>query len=97
MKNNDYDRLDAVLKRAYDQAAIGKGAERHAQGKPFHEQPMQVISDLIDSPNGMRYQAIKKIQESARLPTSERQVHELLGAINYLAGLVIYIERHADK
>lgn len=30
--------------------------------------------------------------EQARLPTTERQVAELLGAINYLAGAIIYLE-----
>lgn len=90
-----YARLEDVLQRAYDQAASGKGHERHAQGMPFDRQPMQLISELINSPEGMRYQAIKKVQEAARLDHGH-QVHEILGAINYLAGLVIYLENHEE-
>ncbi len=44
MDTPGYEKLADVLRRAYEQAAQGKGAERHASGKPFHEQPMQ---DLI--------------------------------------------------
>lgn len=88
-----YEKLSDVLARAYDQASKGKGKERHAGGKPFHEQPMQVISDMFDSPVGMYFQAIKKIRESHRLPTTEAQVRELLGAINYIAGIIIFLEK----
>jgi hypothetical protein len=86
-----YELLDDVLARAYRQAAAGKGMERHAAGEPFHEQPMQSISDLV----GVGFcigQAIKKSHESQRLPR-DMAVAELLGAINYLAGAVIFIER----
>lgn len=86
-----YERLADVLQRAYDQAAVGKGKERHAQGLPFHEQPMQRMSDLY----GVGFtlgQAAKKSQESQRLP-HDRAITELLGAINYLAGAVVYLER----
>ena len=87
-----YASLENVLHRALEQASAGKGAERHASGQAFEDQPMQTISRLVGSHHGLLYQAIKKAQESARLPTAERQVAELLGAINYLAGAVIYLE-----
>lgn len=87
-----YDSLDSILKRAYDQAAHGKGAERHACGRPFEEQPMQTISALLGTHNGLLYQAMKKIQESNRLDR-DAAVRELLGAINYIAGAIIYIEK----
>lgn len=87
-----YQSLRRVLDMAYAQAAEGKGAERHAGGLPFEEQPMQTISRLLRSERGMAFQAIKKIQEGLNLPTTDRKVHELLGAINYLAGIVIYLE-----
>jgi hypothetical protein len=86
-----YEKLDDVLARAYRQASEGKGVERHADGEPFHEQPMQIISDLV----GVGFcigQAIKKAHESQRLP-HDRAVAELLGSINYLAGAVIAMER----
>ena len=91
-----YEMLGDVLSRAFDQAASGKGAERHAQGELFENQPMQVIADMvgIGFPLG---QAIKKIQESQRLPL-DGAVRELLGAINYLAGAIIKLERdHAES
>lgn len=88
-----YEELADVLNRALDQAAYGKGKERHANDKPFVEQPMQVISDMLRSPEGLRYQVIKKTQESAGLP-HDRAVAELLGAIVYAAGAVIYMERN---
>ncbi|WP_406828131.1 hypothetical protein [Microbulbifer sp. ARAS458-1] len=87
-----YEKLGDVLRRAYKQAAAGKGSDRHAQGQPFHEQPMQRISQLLDTDGGMAFQAMKKIQESRRLPTREQRVAELLGAINYIAGMVIFEE-----
>ncbi len=89
-----YESLFDVLRRALDQAQAGKGAQRHAQGKPFNEQPMQTVIDMYGVGFALG-QAAKKSQESMRLPTTERQVAELLGAINYLAGAVIAIERNS--
>lgn len=86
-----YELLDDVLARAYRQASQGKGAERHAQGAPFDEQPMQRLCELYGVGFALG-QAAKKTQESQRLP-HERAVAELLGAINYIAGAVIYLER----
>ena len=87
-----YTSLENVLHRALEQVSAGKGAERHATGQAFEDQPMQTISRLVGSHHGLLYQAIKKAQESTRLPTVERQVAELLGAINYLAGAIIFLE-----
>lgn len=90
--NDDYHSLTGVLVRAYEQAAKGKGAVRHADGRPFTEQPMQTISELLGTHEGLLYQAMKKIQESNRLE-KEPAIRELLGAINYLAGAIIFLER----
>lgn len=57
-----YESLAGVLQRALDQAQAGKGAERHACGDPFDKQPMQTISQLVGSADGLLYQAIKKAQ-----------------------------------
>lgn len=88
----DYASLQDVLDRAWQQAASGKGAERHGQSLPFTEQPMQTISGLLNTQSGMLYQAIKKIQESTRMDR-DAAVRELLGAINYVAGAVIWMEK----
>jgi hypothetical protein len=94
---DDYKSLSDVLERAYQQAAHGKGKDRHAQGQPFDKQPMQTISQLVGSCDGLRYQAIKKIQEAARLD-HDAAIRELLGAINYIAGAIIYMEaQHAKE
>lgn len=86
-----YEKLADVLQRAYDQAACGKGHERHAQGEPFHEQVMQDGARRFGV-GGLLFQAFKKSEESQRLP-HDRAVAELLGSINYLAGAVIALER----
>lgn len=90
---DNYKTLRDVLDRAFDQAATGKGAERHGQNKPFDEQPMQAISDLLGTDKGMAHQAIKKIQESTRME-HDASIRELLGAINYIAGMIIHKERN---
>lgn len=87
----DYASLNLVLERAYDQAACGKGAQRHAGGQAFEDQPMQKLIELY----GLGFalgQAGKKMQESLRMDT-EAAVRELLGAINYIAGAIIHLEK----
>lgn len=92
-----YEALDLVLTMAYQQAACGKGKERHASDLPFHEQPMQRESDDLESAVGLIFQARKKVREGIKLPDEAAQVKEVLGAINYLAGWVIWQLRHADQ
>lgn len=86
-----YESLRDVLELAYRQAAYGKGQDRHGVGQPFTNQPMQHLLDLY----GYGFaagQIGKKVQEAQRLP-KDKAIHELLGAIVYAAGLVIYLER----
>lgn len=85
-----YEMLAQVLQDAHDQAAIGKGDERHANGLPFHEQRMQQIANGYDSPLGMAFQVEKKMREGLQFDDHERRERELLGAINYLAGIAIF-------
>lgn len=86
-----YEHLQAVFDAAMKQAAEGKGKERHANDLPFHEQRMQGISTLLDSPDGMAYQTIKKLTEGLQFDCPERREAELLGAIVYLAGIVVWL------
>ena len=88
-----YESLAAVLCSAMRQASVGKGKARHAGELPYHLQPMQVVAEMLGTVDGIMFQAIKKIRESKRLPP-DRAVAELLGAINYIAGAVIYIDKH---
>lgn len=85
-----YEQLIAVFQAAHDQAAHGKGKERHANNLPFHKQRMQTISQTIDSEYGMVYQVTKKMTEGLQFTDHDKREAELLGAINYLAGIVIY-------
>lgn len=92
-----YEKLVAVFQAAHDQAAHGKGKERHANGLPFHEQRMQSISKTLASADGMAYQVVKKMTEGLQFDDHKRREKELLGAINYLAGIVIYFREALDS
>ena len=92
-----YHKLFGVLMRAFEQAAGGKGKERHAkEGVPFEEQPMSAINKQLGSVDGFIYQAHKKSLEAKRLPDGRAQA-ELLGSINYLCGAVIALDTWAKK
>lgn len=89
-----YDRLAQVLFKALDQAANGKGKERHSSGEPFEDQPICVIARWVGV-GGPLQQVVKKIQESVRLleiKGPSYAITELLGAINYIAAAVIILE-----
>lgn len=94
-----YDPLFVILCKALHQAQDGKGKERHAGDKPFLDQPIMGIGDLV----GIGFQtgqAIKKTVEAHgmvnrnQLDAAER---ELLGAINYLAAAVLRINQIATS
>jgi hypothetical protein len=91
-----YEDLERVLCAAYLQAAAGKGAERHADSKPFAEQPMQTIAQSYGSVDGMMFQASKKLGESRGLPNGRAQA-EVLGAIVYSAGVHIAYDTWAKR
>jgi hypothetical protein len=91
-----YELLFDVLQEALNQAQFGKGRERHAEGgKGFHEQDIcQEARDL-----GFAYpvgQARKKAKEALRLDP-DRAIEDLLGAINYLAAVVIVIKERKSN
>lgn len=88
----DYSGLYSVLIEALDQAAYGKGMERHANNLPFEEQKMQTICDAQGSSKGMAFQAIKKILESEGMEYQAKK-REILGAIVYAAGIIIWEEK----
>lgn len=92
----DYEVLDNVLYEALEQAQSGKGKERHANGRPFIEQPIMEIGRMV-GPGYMLGQAMKKSQEAARLPETEKKVYDLLGAINYLAAAIILLREEESR
>ena len=91
-----YEALGAVLNEALLQAATGKGRDRHADGRPFDDQPImrETYACGLGFPAG---QARKKILEAVRCCQDhpERAVADLLGAINYIAALIIGIRGNA--
>jgi hypothetical protein len=97
-RDSNYRMLHQVLDRAYDQAAAGKGAERHANDLPFEEQPILAETRAV----GIGFvagQARKKILEATRCWEKHpgRAVVDLLGAINYIAAQIIYIEEQTKN
>jgi hypothetical protein len=95
--NHLYDSLKRVLQGAADQASDGKGKERHADDEPFQYQKICVINRWLEgSPvAGALFQAVKKTVESSRLSDSAA-IHELQGAINYLAAAIILLEERPE-
>jgi hypothetical protein len=89
--DENYSELKRVLNMALEQAANGKGKERHATNEAFENQKICTINRQIGSNHGLLYQATKKVIESSRL-SNERAVAELLGAINYCAAAIILLE-----
>lgn len=93
-ESDDYLPLATVLSAAYNQAARGKGKERHALGDPFLEQPIITIGQLLNSADGEAYQAIKKLREGLQMAKRGdygSASREFLGAINYIAAVAILV------
>jgi hypothetical protein len=85
-----YAPLRRVLDLALEQAAYGKGAQRHGQGQPFDKQPMMEIGRMVGA--GFCFgQAMKKTQEASRMDPDAAK-REILGAINYLAGAYLLLD-----
>ena len=93
-----YERLQHVFDAALEQAAGGKGKERHVDGtEPFHEQDICTEAKKLGLA-APAFQARKKIKESLRLleiKGPNAAAAELLGAINYAAAMVIVINEQA--
>lgn len=96
---DNYSELKRVLEMAYNQAAEGKGKERHANGEKFEDQPIMTIA----KGHGLGYQtgqAAKKLQEAhtlLKLRGKHAAIQEILGSINYAAAAVLLIEQMEDE
>ena len=94
-----YSDLAEVLGEAFSQAAFGKGKERHATDLPFHQQPMQQIAQrrgigFILGQADKTSEEAQGMLERGDLLAFER---EILGAINYMAGAVIFARAQHEK
>lgn len=88
-----YDELHRILGLAFNQAALGKGKERHAEqaigAMPWHHQPILVNARQV-GPGGPAMQVMKKAGESVTMAGNlnfEGAKAEALGAIVYAAAL----------
>lgn len=92
--DNKYANLARVLVDALEQSSRGKGKERHATDEPFEDQKICVMNRwLRGSPvAGALFQATKKCFETAGFSDPDRAIHELRGAINYIAAAIILLE-----
>ncbi len=94
-ENPDYERLMDTLMAAYQQATEGKGKERHSRGLSFEDQDMLQLLRRAGIGFGIG-QACKKALEAQHRTMGESR-EELLGAIVYLAGTVIYLDEVIAK
>ena len=86
-----YEKLQAVLKDAYNQSARGKGADRHqTDGKAFEDQPILVGARHFGT-GSLLFQAFKKTEESQRLDYPRARA-ELLGAIVYISAAIVHLD-----
>lgn len=95
-----YEGLARVLGLAYEQSAVGKGKERHANARPFVKQPIMEIGRMLSSTcDGELYQIMKKVQEASGMiarRNPEAAQAELLGAIVYAAAAYLLIEEEGQ-
>lgn len=86
-----YSVLCRILAEAHEQAARGKGHERHATDAPWEGQPICGELWLQRHPGFAIGQARKKALEAMRLPHDAAKA-ECLGAIVYLAAAAYWFE-----
>lgn len=94
-----YQALRDILDDVMDQAALGKGKDRHANpGEPWDEQAWTKITQLLGEAGAgfLLGQAIKKIVESLRLDTNRAET-ELLGAAHYLMMRIYQLRKERDR
>lgn len=92
-----YDSLNEVLHDAYEQAANGKGKERHATDNAYKDQVICAVQRLsFKHPFGYQAgQVCKKIIEAGRLfeqGKTDAAYAEVCGAVNYAAAMGIMIK-----
>lgn len=78
-----------ALVEALEQSQGGKGLRRHSvKGAYFEDQPICVIQEWV-GPGFAIGQAIKKLQEAARMQDPKAMRREILGAIVYCAAVIV--------
>ena len=96
-RQEGYHDLARILSGAFDQSARGKGRERHANSKPFKNQPIMEIARMtgIDAHS---YQIMKKAQEASSMfkrGDFEAAKAEFRGVIIYAAAAILLAEEQS--
>lgn len=91
---DDYLPLLRTFLGALEQAAYGKGRERHANDLPFTEQPILTMARMLDNDAGLAQQVIKKTVEARSLPTKQARINELRGTLVYAAAMILFEEMY---
>lgn len=91
---DDYLPLLRTFLGALEQAAYGKGRERHANDLPFVEQPILTMAHMLGSDAGLAQQVIKKTIEARTLPTKQARINELRGTLVYAAAMILFEEMY---
>ncbi|MCL3317745.1 hypothetical protein L6P55_23670 [Klebsiella pneumoniae] len=94
---DDYLPLLRTFLGALEQAAYGKGRERHANDLPFTEQPILTMARMLDNDAGLAQQVIKKTVEARSLPSKTARINELRGTLVYAAAMILFEERFSNK
>lgn len=93
---DDYLPLLRTFLGALEQAAYGKGRERHANDLPFVEQPILTMAHMLNSDAGLAQQVIKKTIEARTLPTKAARISELRGTLVYAAAMILFEEMYGN-
>lgn len=91
---DDYLPLLRTFLGALEQAAYGKGRERHANDLPFVEQPILTMAHMLNSDAGLAQQVIKKTVEARTLPMKAARISELRGTLVYAAAMILFEEMY---
>lgn len=94
---DDYLPLLRTFLGALEQAAYGKGRERHANDLPFTEQPILTMARMLDSDAGLAQQVIKKTIEARSLALKKARINELRGTLVYAAAMILFEEMFSNK
>lgn len=91
--DDGYNELFFELTNALQQSMRGKGNERHANAKPFTEQPIMALARMF-GPGGPGQQVGKKSQEAFGMyqrGEHDQAIAELHGAMVYAAAMILRI------
>ena len=94
--NENYKTLKIALDAAFNRAAKGKGADRHANGRPFDQQPILSIQRDLGSTQFALGQIMKKTTELTKFNDDDAK-KELLDIMVYAAAAWVYLDQREKQ